>query len=118
MLAMRRPSSISSRGIASSDDMARGLFACDATERSADGDADSGDVSLAQHVAGHDLASSKNVMCRTIVLQDHLCPLGDCNTEVGERDAGSQWVGKKWRRIDCPRPMRLGRRQRLRPAIV
>src|SRR6202165_77387 len=117
MLAMRRPSSMSSTGIASSDDMARGLLARDAPERGADGHADSSDVTLAQHVAGHDLACSKNIMGRAIVLQDHLCLLVDRNAEVGERDAGSQWVCKKRRRIDGPRPMRLGRRQSLRRAI-
>src|SRR5258705_12082590 len=118
MLAMRRPSSITSTGIASSDDTARGLLPRDATERGADRHADSGDVPLAEHVAGRDLACGKNILCRTIVLQDHLCPLVDRNAEVGECDAGSQWVSKKRRRVDGPRPMRLGRRHPLRRAIV
>src|SRR5438552_17829455 len=114
MLAIRRPSSISSRGIASSDDMARGLLACDATKRRADGHADSGDVPLAQHVAGHDLACGKNVMCRAIVLQDHPCPRVDRDAVVGEGDAGSQWVGKGWRRHVALGPTPFGRGTALR----
>ena len=57
-------------------------------------------------------------MCRTIVLEDHPRPLVDRDAEVGEGDARSQWIGKERRRIDGPRPMRLGRREPLRPTVV
>src|SRR2546428_4005963 len=99
MLAIRWPSWTSSMGIALAGDMACGLLAGDAPEGRADGHADSGDVALAQHVAGHDLACGEDVLRGPTVVQNHLRALVDRDAEVGERDARPQRIGEVRRRV-------------------
>src|SRR6202795_1043883 len=118
MLAIRWPSSTSAAGIDLESGMACGLPSRDATERRADRHADSRDITLAEHVARHDLAGGEDVGRRAIVLPDDLRPLVHCDAEVGEGDAWPQRIRKERRRIERPRPMALGRRQSYRRAIV
>src|SRR6266567_2282815 len=98
--------------------MACGLLAGDSTEGRPDRHADAGDVALAEYVAGHDLARGKDVVRRPAVVEDHLRALVYRDAEVRECDAGPQWIRKERWRIKRPRPMRLGRRQALRRAVV
>src|SRR5580700_5223052 len=118
MLAMRWPSCTRSTAIGLGDDMARGLLARDMPERRADRHANAGDVALAQHVAGHDFAGGKDVCRRMVVAQDYLSAFVHGHAKISKRDAGTQWIGKKRRRIDGARPMRLGRQESFRRAIV
>src|SRR5271155_4539697 len=106
---MRLPPSMRSAANGLAGDNACGLPPRNVSEGGADGHADTGDVALAEHVAGHDFAGGENVGRRTTVAQDNLCAFVDGHAEVSKRDAGAQWVGEERRRIDGPRPVRLGR---------
>src|SRR3984957_4576039 len=90
----------------------------DAAEHAADGHAHPGGVTLAEHVAGHDLAGSEHVGGRLAVLHQHPRLFVHAGAEIGEGDAGAHRIGIKGRRLDPPRPVGFRRRQTFGAAIV
>src|SRR5258706_882376 len=109
MFAMRSPSATSSTGIVLGVDMARCLLSGDASESGADRHADTGEIALAEDVAGHDFAGGENVVRRLVVVHDDLGALVDSDAEVGEGNARPQRIGEKRWRVEGSRPVGLGR---------
>src|SRR3546814_12502933 len=62
-MVMMRSASAAEGDSSSVRSMARGLLSGDAAEHAAYGHADAGEIALAEHVAGHDLAGREHV-CR------------------------------------------------------
>ena len=52
------------------------------------------------------------------VLHQHPCPLVHLHAQIGEGDARPHRIAEKGRRVDRPRPVRLGRREALGAAVV
>src|SRR5262245_5552618 len=74
-----------------------GVGAGDAAERGADAHADTGGVSLAQHVAGHHLAGDEEVVAGPAA-KAHGRRLVDLQAEVREGDPGLQRIAvERWR---------------------
>src|SRR5678816_2910573 len=92
-----------------SPDVGGGLPPRDATEHGADGHAESGQVALAEDVAGHDLTRGPEVGHRAAVLHEHVGALVDAYPEVREGDPRAQRVADEGRGVDGPGPVRLGR---------
>src|SRR3546814_5468933 len=89
-MVMMRSASAADGDSSSVRSMARGLLSGDAAEHAADGHADAGQIALAQHVAGHDLAGSEHVGRGAAVCHQHPGMLVHLDAEVGEGDAGLQ----------------------------
>src|SRR4051794_17406286 len=96
----------------------RRLFTRDLSEDRANRHADTSDVALPEHVAGHDLAGGEDVLRRFSPGHQYACALVHLQTEISERDARTQRVAPERRRVDRLRPVRLVQRQPLRPAVV
>src|SRR5947209_6752252 len=109
MLAIRVPSATRAGPIPSCNGMTRGLLARESSESRADRHTDAGEITLAEHVAGHNLAGRPDIVGRATILQDHLRTLVYDEAEIRERDAGAQRVGEERRRVEPPRPVRLRR---------
>jgi hypothetical protein len=72
----------------------------DAAEHRADGQPEPGQVSFPEDVASHHLAGGEDVPGRPAVLHDHPSALVDGDSEIGERDARSEWVGPEGRAVE------------------
>ena len=106
------------RDRASSSAAAAALRAGDAAERGADAHADAGRVALAEHVAGHHFAGHEQVGAGRAAEVHRRASRRPSRPEVGEGDARPQRVAVERRRVDRPRPVRLGRREAFGAAVV
>ena len=88
-----------------------------AAEGGTDRHPDASQVALAEHVAGHHLASNKKVGARPAT-EMHRGVGIYLQPEIGEGDPRTQGEGIERRRIDWARPVRLWRRQPLGAAVV
>src|SRR5579863_2082399 len=78
-----------------------GLATCDSSKNRADGHAESGEISFAKNITGHDFTGRENVgavsNCR---------PLVHPHAEISKRDPRTQWICAEWRCVELLRPIR------------
>src|SRR2546427_9632912 len=77
---------------------------------------ESGQVALAENVAGHDLACRENVWVRSEAL--HLSPLIHFHSEISERDSRPQRIAMERRAVNGLRPVRLWWMDTFRAAVI
>src|ERR1051326_2501171 len=96
----------------------RSLLAGDSPEHGTDRHAKATEISLAENIACHHFAGSKDVARRTPVAHYDLGRAIPAHSQVREGDSRTQRVAQKRRCVEPLRPMCLGGREIARTAII
>src|ERR1039457_589956 len=83
------------------------LATCDSPENRSDRHAEPRQISLAENMAGHDLASRENVTGAWAIPHHDRGPFVHFHTEISKRDPRAQRISAERRRVEPLRPIGL-----------